>query len=378
MGFLDGITVVAIEQAVAAPACSMRLAQAGARVIKIERPEGDFARGYDTAVAGQSSYFVWLNAGKESVVLDLRQGDQVATLHRLIAESDVLIQNLKPGAMQKLGLDLLQLHQRLPRLISMSIAGFAPDGPGHSRKAYDLLMQAESGLSAITGSPEAPGRVGVSLVDIATGQFAYEAILGALIERGKTGHGAALNVSLFDAVAQWLAVPYLLERYGNSPPQRAGLAHPGICPYGVFMAQCGQEFILSVQNEREWQRLCATGIGRDELLSDERCKDNESRVAHREFVDTAVQQAIGEMSYALVQERFNAADLAFAPLHQITDLKAHKDFHTFDVMVGDRLIHLPRVPGLDATAKPLPRVPELGEHTAHVLRQLDESQARQS
>lgn len=378
MGFLDGITVVAIEQAVAAPACSMRLAQAGARVIKIERPEGDFARGYDTAVAGQSSYFVWLNAGKESVVLDLRQGDQVATLHRLIAQSDVLIQNLKPGAMQKLGLDLLQLHQRLPRLISMSIAGFAPDGPGHSRKAYDLLMQAESGLSAITGSPEAPGRVGVSLVDIATGQFAYEAILGALIERGKTGHGAALNVSLFDAVAQWLAVPYLLERYGNSPPQRAGLAHPGICPYGVFMAQCGQEFILSVQNEREWQRLCATGIGRDELLSDERCKDNESRVAHREFVDTAVQQAIGEMSYALVQERFNAADLAFAPLHQITDLKAHKDFHTFDVMVGDRLIHLPRVPGLDATAKPLPRVPELGEHTAHVLRQLDESQARQS
>ena len=377
MGFLDGITVVTIEQAVAAPACSMRLAQAGARVIKIERPEGDFARGYDTAVAGQSSYFVWLNAGKESVVLDLRQADQVATVRRLIAQSDVLIQNLKPGAMNKLGLDLQQLHEQLPGLISMSIAGFAPDGPGHSRKAYDLLMQAESGLSAITGSPEAPGRVGVSLVDIATGQFAYEAILGALIERGRTGHGAALSVSLFDAVAQWLAVPYLLDRYGGSPPKRVGLAHPGICPYGVFTAQCGQGFILSVQNEREWQRLCAKGIGRDDLLDDKRCKDNESRVAHREFVDTAVQKAVSEMPYVLVQERFDAADLAFAPVHQISTLKTHEDFHTFDVMVGDMLIQLPRVPGLNTTEPPA-RVPELGEHTAHVLQQLDESQAQQS
>ena len=196
MRFLSGTSVVALEQAVAAPACTMRLAQAGADVVKIERPEGDFARGYDTAVAGQSSYFVWLNAGKKSVVLDLRQPEQVDLLRRLIARSDVLVQNLKPGALRKLGLDLTELHQQFPQLISMSISGFAPDGPGHSRKAYDLLMQAESGLSSITGSVHAPGRVGVSLVDIATGQFAYEAILGALIERSNSGRGAALTVSL--------------------------------------------------------------------------------------------------------------------------------------------------------------------------------------
>jgi crotonobetainyl-CoA:carnitine CoA-transferase CaiB-like acyl-CoA transferase len=367
MGFLSGIKVVTIEQAVAAPACSLRLAQVGAEVIKIERPEGDFARGYDSAVAGQSSYFVWLNAGKKSVVLDLTKSGHLQNLRQLISKCDVLIQNLKPGAMAKLGLAMESLHQELPGLISMSISGFAPDGPGHERKAYDLLMQAESGLSAITGSHHAPGRVGVSLVDIATGQFAYEAILGALFQRLKTGRGAQLHVSLFDAVAQWLAVPYLLDRYGPGAPERVGLAHPGICPYGVFTARCGQSFILSIQNQREWQRLCDMAIERSELLGDPRCSDNETRVAHRQFVDKQVQQAVDKMDYDQVRARFNAADLAFAPVNAIADLKAHPDFHTYGVEVGSQVVELPRIPGLHANSNGVIRVPALGEHTAEVL-----------
>ncbi|MDB2416678.1 CoA transferase [Pseudomonadales bacterium] len=370
MSFLSGTTVVTIEQAVAAPACSMRLAQAGAKVIKVERPEGDFARGYDSAIAGQSSYFVWLNAGKKSVVLDLARPEHVSSLRKLINDCDVLIQNLKPGALQKLGLDLEQLHQELPSLISMSISGFAPDGPGHERKAYDLLMQAESGLSAISGSPHAPGRVGVSVVDIATGQFAYEAILGALIKRGNNGPGSRLNVSLFDAVAQWLAVPYLLDRYGPGAPERVGLAHPGICPYGVFTARCGQSFILSIQNQREWQRLCEEGIQQPDLFKDQRCRDNETRVSNRDFVDRQVQLGVSAMDYAQLSERFTQADLAFAPVNSMAHLKSHPDFHTYTVKVGDELIELPRIPGLSSDADLTAKVPTLGEHTDEVLASL--------
>lgn len=370
MGFLSGRKIVSIEQAVAAPACSMRLVQAGAEVIKIERPEGDFARGYDREVAGHSSYFVWLNAGKKSVVMDLRQPEQVQKLRRLIAQCDVLIQNLKPGTMAKLGLNLSELHGSDPELISMSISGFAKDGPGHSRKAYDLLMQAESGLSAITGSHHAPGRVGVSLVDIATGQFAYEAILGALIERGNTGQGAALTVSLFDAVAQWLTVPYLLDRYGSGSPDRVGLAHPGICPYGVFNSACGQAFILSIQNEREWQRLCDIALQRDDLRDDPRCADNASRVANREFVDSRVQEVLASVTYESIQQRFDLADLAFAPVNAMTNLKSHSDFHTFDVEVAGSLVALPRVPGVPNLGGSPAQVPALGAHTEQVLKNL--------
>ena len=371
MNFLDSIKVVSLEQAVAAPACTMRLVQAGAEVVKIERPEGDFARGYDSAVAGMSSYFVWLNAGKKSVVLDLRQSDQVRMLRQLIAESDVLVQNLKPGAMEKLGLGLTELHDQSLALISMSITGFSPNGPGYPRKAYDLLMQAESGLSAITGSPHAPGRVGVSLVDIATGQFAYEAILGALIRRANTGQGARLDVSLFDAVAQWLAVPYLLDRYAGIAPPRVGLAHPGICPYGVFTTRCGQSFILSVQNEREWSQLCAVGIQRTDLADDARCVDNETRVMNREFVDGAVQQAVADMDFNQVCEQFDQADLAFAPVNQIADLKNHSDFHTFAVKVGDQTIELPQVPGVRSAHDHPSEVPDLGAHTDEILGRLN-------
>ncbi len=361
---LNDVRVVTLEQAVAAPLCTRRLQLAGAEVIKIERPEGDFARHYDQAVAGQSAYFVWLNAGKKSVVLDLKVSADKALLLKLIQRSDVLVQNLKPGALDALGLGLDGLHAEHPGLISVSISGFAPDGPGARRKAYDLLMQAESGLAAITGSPQAPGRVGVSVVDLATGMYAYEAVLEALLVRAHTGKGSKLDVALFDAVAEWLAVPYLLDAYADAAPQRVGLAHPGICPYGVFAAADGRQFVLSIQNEREWQRLVETALDAPELMADARCRDNATRVAHRDFVDGAVQERLALWRYAELAARLDEADVAFAPLNGIADLKLHPDFHTQEIDVGGRSISLPRVPGLvkdDGQS-----LPALGEHTEAV------------
>ncbi len=369
MGFLEDVRVVALEQAVAAPLCTRRLQLAGAEVFKIERPEGDFARHYDTAVAGESAYFVWLNAGKKSVVLDLKEAADKALLRKLIGRADVLVQNLKPGALTALGLDLDTLHAELPGLISVSISGFAPDGEGANRKAYDLLMQAESGLADITGAAAAPGRVGVSVVDLATGMYAYEAVLEALLARASSGRGQRLNVALFDAIADWLAVPYLLDAYADAPPARVGIAHPGICPYGVFRAQDGQQFVLSVQNEREWRRLVEVALATPELLEDPRCRDNETRVAHRAFVDEALQRRFGASPYTELSARLDEADLAFAPLNPITALKTHPDFHTQDVWVGSQRVALPRVPGLDKDDGQ--RLPGLGEHSEEVLRWLE-------
>lgn len=369
---LEQIRVVALEQAVAAPLCTRRLAQAGAEIIKIERPEGDFARFYDSAVVGESTYFVWLNAGKKSVVLDLRSDRDLAALKKLIRSADVLVQNLKPGALLKLGVDLAEVHEQRPEFISVSISGFSPDGPGHQRKAYDLLMQAESGLADITGSPHAPGRVGVSIVDIATGMFAYEAVLGALIQRGDNGIGATISVSLFDAVAEMLAVPYLLQRYGGNAPQRVGLAHPGICPYGVFASADEQRFVLSVQNEREWQQLCRVGLEQPQLIDDPRCADNETRVANREFVDNAVQQIFAALDYSDVSDRLSAADVAFAPLNPVSALASHGDFHTDTVRVHGQDIELPRVPGLPIADSFSPEVSKLGADTDAVLQSLED------
>ena len=361
---LAGLRVVSLEQAVAAPLCTRRLVLAGAEVFKIERPEGDFARHYDRAVAGESAYFVWLNGGKKSVVLDLRQTEGRKLLDRLIERCDVLVQNLKPGALAKLGFDISQLHARQPALISVSIAGFHPSGPGRDRKAYDLLMQAEAGLADITGSPHAPGRVGVSLVDLATGMFAYEAVLEALLAKGITGQGQHIDVALFDAVAEWMAVPYLLDRYADAAPGRVGLAHPGICPYGVFGSADGVHFILSIQNEAEWRRLCLSGLSLEGLLEDKRCIDNTTRVTNRAFVDGAVQQAFAELDFSELAKQLDRADLAFAPVNGVADLKQHPDFRTEPVQVGDEVVQLPAVPGL-AKQQNL-AVPRLGEHTQQV------------
>ena len=358
---LEGVRVVSLEQAVAAPLCSRRLALAGAEVIKVERPEGDFARYYDTAVAGQSAYFVWLNAGKKSVVLDLSDESDRVLLLRLIGRADVFIQNLKPGALAKLGIDLGRLHEQHAGLISVSISGFHPDGPGAARKAYDLLMQAESGLADNTGAPAEPGRVGVSVVDLSTGMFAYEAVLEALLARAGNGEGARIDVALFDSVAEWLTVPYLLDKYADAAPPRIGLAHPGICPYGVFTSADDKRFVLSVQNQAEWRRLCTVGLGLPEMLDDPRCADNETRVAHRGFVDGVLQDVFRMQSYEVVDANLAAADLAYAPLNTVTALKDHADLHTQNIRVNDQSIPLPKVPGLDKPGDL--KVPQLGEHT---------------
>lgn len=368
-GALSNVQVVSLEQAAAAPLCTRRLVLAGAEVIKIERPEGDFARDYDSAVFGESSYFVWLNAGKKSVVLDLALPTDLAQMRALIRSSDVLVQNLKPGVMSKLGLDLADLHETHPALISVSISGFAPQGPGAPRKAYDLLMQAESGLADITGSHHEAGRVGVSIVDAATGMYAYEAILEALLARAQSGQGERINVALFDAVADLLTVPYLLERYGSAAPERVGLAHPGICPYGVFVSRDGVRFVLSIQNEREWQRLCEIGLLDGSLLQDRRCTSNELRVANRDFVDGWVQQQFSAEDFAQLSQRLTLADLAYAAVNPLAALKNHDDFHVMSVQVGEETVALPVVPGLEKPQNL--RLPRLGEHTFEVLNRLE-------
>jgi len=251
---LEGLLVVALEQAVAAPMCTCRLADAGARVIKIERPEGDFARGYDSAMHGESAYFVWLNRGKESVVLDLAKPADKALFAAMLARADVLVQNLKPGAIAKLGFPITQLRRAHPRLIVCSVSGYGEEGPFAGRKAYDLLVQAESGLSSVTGGPDAPSRVGVSVCDIAAGMNAYEAILEALLARAQSGQGAELSISMFDAMADWMTVP-LLQYEGGMPPKRMGLAHTSISPYGAFRTRDGVDILISIQNDREWRVL---------------------------------------------------------------------------------------------------------------------------
>src|SRR6201986_4801745 len=292
---LEGITVVAVEQAVAAPFCSSRLADAGAQVIKVERPEGDFARGYDAAAKGQSSYFVWLNRGKDSVVIDLATREGRAHLEQLIAGADVLLQNLKPGSMDKLGFSLTRLTKDYPRLICCTITGYGDTGPYADRKAYDLLIQAESGLASITGGPEGPSRVGVSIVDIATGATAHASILEALFALTRTGKGADIRISMFDVMADWMAVPLLNSEAGN-PPKRIGLAHTSIAPYGVFSSKDGRDILISIQSEREWKKLCAEVLGQPNLPDDPRFSNMLERVRNRAATDKVVGDVFGSLN----------------------------------------------------------------------------------
>ncbi|MFC0219367.1 CaiB/BaiF CoA transferase family protein [Pseudochelatococcus lubricantis] len=319
---LSGITVVAIEQAVAAPFTSSRLADAGARVIKIERPEGDFARGYDDVAGGLSSYFVWLNRGKESLTLDLTKPEGKARLAELLTGADVLVQNLKPGALDRLGFDHERLSREFPRLIALSISGYGESGPMASRKAYDLLIQAESGLCSVTGGPESPARVGISIVDIATGATAYAAILEALIRRSVTGEGAHISVSMFDVMADWLTVP-LLNHEGGRSPKRIGLAHPSIAPYGVFATGDGKQILISVQSDREWRNLARVFLGDEALGTDPRFATNVARVSNRAGTDAVVAAAFaartGEEALADIQ----AADVAFASVNDMEGLSRH-------------------------------------------------------
>lgn len=319
---LTGLTVIAIEQAVAAPFCSAKLADAGARVIKIERPEGDFARGYDKVAAGQSSYFVWLNRGKESLVLDLTTSADQCALREVISRADVMIQNLKPGVLARLGFDCGALRQAHPRLITCSISGYGETGPLSNRKAYDLLIQAESGLSSITGGPAEPARVGISVVDIATGITAYSAILEALIARAVTGEGAAIQVSMFDVMADWLTVPLLHQEAGKSP-SRQGLSHPSIAPYGVFKSRDGKDILISIQSDREWAKFSAVFLEDPAAAQDERFASNVARVRNRAATDTLVAAAFAKLDAAASVARLSAADIAYASVNDMAALSNH-------------------------------------------------------
>jgi itaconate CoA-transferase len=319
---LEGITVIAVEQAVAAPFCSSRLADAGAHVIKVERPEGDFARLYDAAAKGQSSYFVWLNRGKDSVVIDLATKQGRGELERLIAGADVLLQNLKPGAMDKLGFSLGRLRQDYPALICCTISGYGDDGPYAQRKAYDLLIQAESGLASITGSPESASRVGMSIVDVATGATAHAAILEALIGRSRTGKGSDIRISMFDVMADWLTVPLLNAEAGQSP-KRMGLAHPSIAPYGVFRSKDGREILISIQSEREWAKFCTEVLDQPELPNDPRLASMVERVRNRALTDTIVGDGFAAMTRDELLQRLADADIAFAEVNTMADLATH-------------------------------------------------------
>lgn len=365
---LEGLLVVSLEQAVAAPTCSCRLSDAGARVIKIERPEGDFARGYDTLAHGESAYFVWLNRGKESVVLDLTKADDKALLERMLAQADVFIQNLKPGAVGKLGFAIERLRGDYPKLICCSISGFGETGPYANRKSYDLLVQAESGLASITGGPEAPARVGVSVTDVACGMNAYEAVLEAIIGRGRTGQGAAISVSLFDAMADWMTVP-LLHHEGGRSPKRLGLAHPSIAPYGVFKSRDGADILISIQNDREWRILAAAVIGDAALAADPKFATVRSRVEHRGDTDGKVAAAFAAMDAAILSKKLLAADIAFARVNDVAGLIAHPHLRRISVETPHGPVSYPAPAPLRDQPRQYGRIPALGEHTEAVKKE---------
>src|SRR5246127_332660 len=359
---LEGLTVIAVEQAVAAPFCSSRLADAGATVIKIERPEGDFARAYDVAAKGQSSYFVWLNRGKQSVAVDLATKEGRDDLEELIASADVLLQNLKPGSMDKLGFSLERIRKDYPALICCTITGYGDEGPYAHRKAYDLLIQAESGLASITGGPEGPSRVGVSIVDIATGATAHASILEALFARTRTGKGADIRISMFDVMADWLAVPLINSEAGN-PPKRIGLAHPSIAPYGVFQSKDGKEILISIQSEREWKKLCAEVLMQPELLKDPRLANMLERVRNRALTDKIVGDLFGSLSREDLIKRLEDADIAFGEVNTMADLTVHPHLRRIEVETPKGVITY-SAPAAIFVGEPrhYGAVPAVGEH----------------
>lgn len=364
-GPLDGILVVALEQAVAAPYCSSRLADAGARVIKVERPEGDFARGYDRAAHGESSYFVWINRGKESISLDLKNAEDLAVLHRMLARADVFIQNLAPGATQRLGIGSDELRQRHGQLITCDISGYGDTGRLTKMKAYDLLVQAESGLVSINGAPGDWGRIGVSLCDINAGLNALIGIQQALIMRGRTGRGSAVKVSLFDSAAELMSVPYLQARYGGKAPERVGLKHPTIAPYGAFTCADGRDILISIQNEREWADFCSEVMHDPSMITDARSCSNNARMANRTWVDGRVAAVFGELSSAAVIDRLTAAQTAYGSVNSVHDLIEHPQLRTRRMPVGSRSLEVPALPWVtewDSTQyRPVPGLNEHGD-----------------
>jgi itaconate CoA-transferase len=362
---LEGLLVVSLEQAVAAPYCASRLADAGARVIKIERAEGDFARGYDSAVQGSSSYFVWLNRGKESLVADIKKPEDAALLRRIVAGADVFIQNLAPGAAARSGFGADALRAKNERLITVDISGYGESGDYATMKAYDLLVQAESGLAMVTGRPEGPGRVGVSIADVGCGMNAYSGVLEALIERGITGKGKSLKVSLFDAVADWMNVPLLYFEGTGQAPRRLGLAHPSICPYGAFETSDGALVLISIQNEREWAQFCAQFLEAPELPTQKGFESNTIRVANRTAVDARVAETFTALTRDQAAAKLRAANTAYGFVNDLSALGHHPALRRTPVAIpggGVAFIVAPAV--IKAGEAPvLGAVPAIGEQT---------------
>jgi itaconate CoA-transferase len=371
---LDGVLVVSLEQAVAAPFATRQLADLGARVIKVERSGGDFARGYDRTVHGQASYFVWLNRGKESLELDLKSDRGREVLAALLARADVFVQNLAPGAADRLGLSAAELRARHPRLICCSVSGYGPDGPYALKKAYDLLVQCEAGLLSVTGTPGAPSKAGISIADIAAGMYAFSGVLTALYERERTGAGGSVEVAMLDALGEWMSQPYLFTVYGGTEPRRTGARHASISPYGPYAAADGQVF-LGLQNDREWAILCRDILRQPELTDDPRFHTNTDRVSHDDELTAIIEAVLADLSAAEVEAQLDAAGIANARLRTPTEFAAHPQlaardrWRDVDTPAGAVRMQLPpvTVPGREAAMGP---VPALGQHTAPILAEL--------
>ena len=361
---LDGLLVVSLEQAVAAPYAASRLADAGARVIKVERPEGDFARGYDADARGYSSYFVWLNRGKESIALDLKNPDEMKILKQMLATADVFIQNLMPGALERLGVSMANLRKENPALITCDISGYGASGPFAQMKAYDFLVQAEVGLAQITGAPEEPGRVGVSICDIAAGMTAHAAILQALVAKGRTGQGRSIEVSLFHALADWMNVPYLQHQYGGRKIRRPGLHHPTIAPYGAYICGDNRMLLISIQNEREWLRLCVEVLDQPDMPQNPNFDSNVKRVQNRVELDAIINDVFAQHSIDIIVKKLQAAQIAFGRLNDMDEFTKHPQnrFIAVRTSAGDVQLLSPGAI-VNGVMPRLGAVPDLGQHS---------------
>jgi itaconate CoA-transferase len=373
---LEGITIISLEQAVAAPFATRQLADLGARVIKVERPGvGDFARGYDETVKGISSHFVWLNRSKESLTLDVKQPEAKDILNRLLERADVFVQNLAPGAAERLGFGAAKLRGHHPRLIVCDVTGYGSSGPYRDKKAYDLLLQCETGLVSITGTPDTPSKVGVSIADIACGMYAYTGILTALYVRERTGEGAAFEVSLFEALGEWMGFPAYFTGYGGRQPLRTGASHAAIAPYGSFATGDDEAVFLGIQNEREWASFCATILKRPEVATDPRFDSNSKRVANGEDLRTIIEGVFQGSTADGIVEQLDAAQIANARMNTVQEfvdhpqLAARQRWQTVDSPAGPVPALIPPA-DIEGVEPVMAAIPALGQHTDGVLAEL--------
>ena len=366
-GVLDGLLVVAIEQAVAAPYCSSRLADDGARVIKVERAEGDFGRRYDSFVHGESAYFVWLNRGKESLVADIKDPDDGQLLHRILKDADVFIQNLAPGAAARAGFDSAELRAKNPRLITVDISGYGEEGAYADMKAFDMLVQAESGLVSITGGANEMGRVGVSVCDIGCGMYAHTAILKALLKRGQTGEGSGIKVSLFSGMAEWMAVPMLQRDYGDYETPRLGLHHPSIAPYGDYPCANGERIVIGIQNERQFQGFCSHVLIQPNLPKNPLFATNVARLENRPALNAIIEGVMSDVSRTDVRARLDKAGVPYGAINSVKDLINHPQLKRIPVPLGDGSFDTVAPPaqfvGDEISFRP---VPALGQNSAEI------------